>query len=67
MQYKTSEIMTVEELIELLQIGKSTAYQLLASGEIRAFRIGRKWKIEREAVYEYIRGKMHGKENPREN
>ncbi len=57
MQYETSEIMTVEELMEMLQIGKSTAYQLLASGEIRAFRIGRKWKIEREAVYEYIRGK----------
>ena len=63
MQYETSEIMTVEELMEMLQIGKSTAYQLLASGEIRSFKIGRKWKIERGAVYEYIRGKTNGKGN----
>ena len=42
MQYENTEIITVEELMELLQIGKSTAYQLLDSGEIKAFRIGRK-------------------------
>jgi len=59
MQYETSEIMTVEELMEMLQIGKSTAYQLLASGEIRAFRIGRKWEIPKKAVYEYIQKKTN--------
>jgi excisionase family DNA binding protein len=48
------EILTVEELMELLYIGKNTAYQLLKSGEIRAFRIGRVWKIPKEAVSEYI-------------
>ena len=48
------EILTVEELMELLYIGKNTAYQLLQSGEIRAFRIGRVWKIPKEAVSEYI-------------
>ena len=48
------EILTVEELMELLYIGKNTAYQLLNSGEIRAFRIGRVWKIPKEAVGEYV-------------
>jgi len=48
------EILTVEELMELLYIGKNTAYRLLKSGEIRAFRIGRVWKIPREAVTDYI-------------
>lgn len=48
------EILTVEELMELLYIGKNTAYQLLQSGEIRAFRIGRVRKIPKEAVSEYI-------------
>ena len=47
--------------MELLQIGKSTAYQLLDSGEIKAFRIGRKWKIPKSAVYEYIRLKSGGR------
>ena len=60
MQYENTEIITVEELMELLQIGKSTAYQLLDSGEIKAFRIGRKWKIPKSAGYEYIRLKSGG-------
>ena len=59
MQFNTTEIMTVEELMELLHIGKSTVYQLLDSGEIRAFRIGRKWKIPKEAVCEYIQRKTN--------
>ena len=61
MQYENTEIITVEELMELLQIGKSTAYQLLDSGEIKAFRIGRKWKIPKNEVYEYIRLKSGGR------
>ena len=48
------EILMVEELMELLYIGKNTAYQLLQSDQIRAFRIGRVWKIPKEAVSEYI-------------
>ena len=60
MQYENTEIITVEELMEFLQIGKSTAYQLLDSGEIKASRIGRKWKIPKNAVYEYIRLKSEG-------
>lgn len=37
----SGEIITVEELMELLYIGKNTAYRLLSSGEIKAFRIGK--------------------------
>lgn len=37
----SSEVITVEELMELLYIGKNTAYKLLNSGEIRAFKIGK--------------------------
>ena len=32
------EILTVPELMELLYIGKNTAYQLLNEGHIKAFR-----------------------------
>lgn len=48
------EIITVQELMELLYIGKNAAYQLLKDGEIRAFRIGNAWKIPRGAVERYI-------------
>ena len=49
-----SEILTVDEFCEILGIGPNTAYQLLHDGIIPAFRIGRRWKIPREAVQQYI-------------
>lgn len=58
MEYQINEIVTVEEMMELLNIGKNTAYRLLADGEIKAFRIGRLWKIPRKSVYEYIDRKV---------
>ena len=56
-QNDLSDLITVEELCELLFIGKNAAYRLLNTGEVKAFRIGRSWKIPREAVYEYVRRK----------
>ena len=50
-----SEIITVDELMEMLYIGKNTAYQLLNSGELRAFKIGKVWKIPKDAA----RNRLH--------
>ena len=50
-----SDLITLEELCGILMIGRSAGYQLLASGEIPCFRIGRIWKIPREGVDVYIR------------
>jgi excisionase family DNA binding protein len=49
-----SPIISVEELMDSLKIGKNVAYQLLNQGLIRAFRIGRVWKIPKNAVEEFI-------------
>lgn len=51
------DIITIDELCEWLAIGKNAAYSLLNSGEIKAFKIGRIWKIPREAITEYIKRK----------
>ena len=48
------EILTAQELMDLLYIGKNAAYQLLNEGQIKAFRIGNTWKIPRCAIDEYI-------------
>lgn len=56
-QDESSDLITVDELCELLSIGRNSAYILLNSGELKAFRIGRNWKISREAVWEYIKRK----------
>lgn len=49
-----NELITVDELCELLMIGKNAAYKLLASGEIKCFRLNRIWKIPRQSITEYI-------------
>lgn len=47
-------IIDLDTLCEQLKIGYSTAYRLLRTGEIKAFRIGRNWKIPASSVSEYI-------------
>lgn len=48
------ELVTIDEMQEMLKVGRTTAYQLLNTGEIKAFRIGRFWKIPRAAITEYV-------------
>ncbi|QAA30361.1 helix-turn-helix domain-containing protein [Clostridium manihotivorum] len=50
------DLLNVDELCEVLSIGKNTAYELLNSGEIKAFKPchGRVWKIPKLALEEYI-------------
>lgn len=59
-----NEIITIEELMKLLNIGKNTAYKLLERGEIRAFILGNKWKIPRKSVIEYINKMAYGTYSP---
>lgn len=49
-----SELITIEELCDTLSIGRNAAYQLLNSNQIKAFRIGRVWKISKMAVEDFI-------------
>ena len=48
------DIMTVPEIAEILYIGKNRVSELLESGTIKGFRIGRVWKIPKKALEEYI-------------
>lgn len=43
------------ELAELLGISKNKAYQLIRENEIRHLKIGRVYRVPRDAVEEYLR------------
>lgn len=45
----------VEDLMPILGIGRNTAYELVRSGQIRSIRIGRKIRIPRDAMAEFLR------------
>jgi excisionase family DNA binding protein len=49
-----NDILTIEELMEALYIGKNYAYKLLNSGKIKGFRVGRSWRIPRTSLEEFI-------------
>lgn len=48
------DVLNIDELCEVLLIGKNAAYKLLESGDIKGFRFGRKWKISKVALEDFI-------------
>lgn len=48
------DIMKIEDLMEYLEIGRNSAYKLIQSKEIRALKIGRIYRIPKNAVDEYM-------------
>lgn len=48
------DVLTTDEVCEILKIGKNALYELLNSGELRSMRNGKVWRIPRVAVEQYI-------------
>ena len=48
-------VLKVEDLMPILQIGRSAAYTLVRSGQIYSVRVGRSYRIPRDALEEYLR------------
>ena len=48
------DLLTVDEVCEILKIGHNTIYGLLKNGKLKGFRRGRIWKIPKLAVEKYI-------------
>jgi len=48
------DIISIEQLMEMLHIGKSTAYSLLQSNQIPHIRVGRKYIVPKQAVIHFI-------------
>jgi len=49
------KVLNVKDLAEALSISQNTAYNLVRSGQIHSVRIGRAYRITREAVEEFLR------------
>ena len=56
-------VLTAYEAMDYLGIGENTLYKLLNSGELKAFRIGRVWKIPRKEIEKYIDKSIESNEN----
>lgn len=47
--------MTFSECRAILKVGKNTLLNLLHSGQLDGFMIGKRWRITRDALIEYIK------------
>lgn len=54
MANEVSDLLTVDDLCEKLQISRNTAYQLLESGDVEGFKVGRNWRIPNNSISSYI-------------
>lgn len=50
-----NDVLTVEDVCDILMIGRNRAYELLKTGELNGFQLGRIWKIPRIALEEYLK------------
>ena len=48
-------VLKVKDLAELLMISQSATYALIRSGQIRSIRLGKSYRIPRDAVEEFLR------------
>lgn len=49
------DILTIENVCDVLMIGRNQAYKLLKNGELKGFKIGKRaWKIPKNSLKEFI-------------
>ena len=49
------DVMDPTTVREIIGVGKNKIYELLESGTINGFRVGKSWKISKEEVIRFIR------------
>ena len=48
------DILTTDEVCEVLKIGKNALYEMLNKGELKAMKNGRVWRVPKVAIQAYI-------------
>ena len=48
------DVVTVQDLCKMLNIGRNNAYELIRCGEIKSIKIGRQIRISKESIIEFI-------------
>lgn len=51
---KDIEVYTLKEIEDLLHVTRRTLYNWIKSGQLKAFRIGKEWRVTREALEKFM-------------
>ena len=58
--YEKSEVMTVEQVAEYLQMSEVWVTKAARDGVLPGFRLGKKWRFRRESVEKYLKSLESG-------
>jgi DNA binding domain, excisionase family len=53
------DFLTFEEAMDLLKVKRTRMYAMLRSGELRASKLGKLWRVERRSIQEYFASKTY--------
>ena len=67
MNINEDHILSMDEFCKLLDIGKNVAYNLLNTGQVKAFRLGRLWRIPKSSVETFVQERMKESANIAKN
>jgi len=56
------EILTLDEVAQYLKISKKTVYKIVNSGDLRAFKAGKHWRVRRAELGAWIAQQIESKE-----
>ncbi len=51
---KLTRLLSIKEVIEILNIGRATLYRMIDAGEIKAYKIGKGVRFKQEEIEKYI-------------
>ena len=57
---KNLEIYTLEEIAELLQVTRRTIYTWIKDGKLKAFKVGRGWRVSRADLDSFLNSRSNG-------
>lgn len=55
---KYPDVITIQQLMQMLHIGKNKAYELIHNGTIQTVKIGKKYIIPKVAVIQFLSNKI---------
>lgn len=51
---KDLEVYTLKEIEDLLHVTRRTLYNWIKGGKLKAFRIGKEWRVTKQALEEFM-------------
>lgn len=48
------DVVSVEDMMEILAIGRNKAYELLQTGQVKSFKLGKAYRIPKICIQEFV-------------